>query len=169
MRISFILLPFFVFYTVTSSAQKISIGAGPVLAIPVSNNNFNYYWKNGFGGNLQANFRVSKLGSLTANITYLSIRPKNLPAENTSLSFIKAGYQTYFLNSRIFAGADGGIAFYKNAPARLVLGANAGYSFKVGKRSHLDLFPSLNFLLRSPSNNVWLNANVLYRFSIGKK
>ena len=148
-----------------------SVGIGPSLGIPVSNKNFSYYYKNGIGGSLQANFGLTKLGSVTANVLFVSIGAKNLPVTSkTSLTLIKVGYRTNFSDSRFFVSADGGLANYLKGSKYFVVAATVGYSFKISKGSYIDLFPSYTHILRTPSNSIWLTANVLYRFNInGKK
>jgi hypothetical protein len=149
-----------------------SLGAGPAIGFPVSNQNFTYYYKNGMGGSLQANFGVTKLGSVTVHFIHLSIGAKQPPVSKTSLTFLKAGYRTRFLNSGFFVGADAGLAEYgsfKLANSNFVLGGTVGYSFKISKGSYIDLFPSYNQILGTLSNSMWLNANVLYRINLTKK
>lgn len=148
----------------------ISIGVGPSLGFPVANSNFSYYYKNGVGGSLQANFGVSKLGSITTNITYLSIGAKNLPVTGVgSLKFVKVGYRTSFLNSKFFAGADAGIAPYGSGNSYFVIGGSVGYSFKISKKSYIDFFPTYSKIFRTPGNARWLTVNVLYRLNSKKK
>lgn len=149
-----------------------SLGAGPAMGFPAFNQNFSYYYKNGMGGALQANFGVTKLGSVTVHFIHLSIGDKQPPVSKTSLTFFKAGYRTHFLDSRFFVGADAGLAEYGSfnlANGNLVLGGTIGYSFKVSKSSYIDLFPSYNQILGTGNNSMWLTANVLYRFNLTKK
>ncbi len=152
-------------------AQKgvFSIGVGPSMAVPVSNNNFSYYFKNGIGGSLQANFGVSKLGSITTNVLYVFIGAKNQPVTKTSLRLIKFGYRTNFLNSGFFVGTDAGLARYGSGSSHFVIGGTIGYSFKISKASYIDLFPSFSYISGTGSNRTWLTANVLYRFNLKKK
>ena len=147
-----------------------SVGLGPSLGFPVFNNNFSYYYKNGIGGSVQANFAVSKLGSITTNVLLISIGAKNLPVTNkSSLTLIKAGYKTNFLNSGFFVGIDAGLARYGSGNSNFVIGGTVGYTFTVSKRSYIDLFPSYNRILGTGNNNMWLTANVLYRFNLKRK
>jgi hypothetical protein len=159
---------FFVFLAF-GQREYISIGLGPSLGIPVANKNFSYYFKNGIGGSSQANFGVSKLGSITINVLYVSIGAKRLPVTgNGSLTVIKTGYKTHFLNSRIFVGADAGIAKYGSGSSHFVIGGNAGYSFKISQKSYIDLFPSYNQIFGTGNNRMWLFTNILYRISLTK-
>ena len=147
-----------------------SVGIGPSLGIPVSNKNFSYYYKNGIGGSLQANFGLTKLGSVTANVLFVSIGAKNLPiTSKNSLTLIKVGYRTNFSDSRFFVSADGGLANYRKGSKYFIVAAAVGYSFKISKGSYIDLFPSYAHILKTPSNSIWLTANILYRLNIKKK
>ena len=147
-----------------------SIGVGPSIGFPVSNKNFSYYFKNGIGGSLQANFGVSKLGSITTNVLFVSIGAKQLPVTNkSSLTLIKTGYRTNFLNSGFFVGADAGLARYSSGSGHFVIGGTAGYSFKISKGSYIDLFPTYSQIFGTLNNNMWLTTNVLYRFNLKKK
>ncbi len=144
-----------------------SVGLGPSVGFPVFNNNFSYYYKNGIGGSVLANFGVSKLGSITANILFISIGTKQLLiTTKSSLTLIKVGYKTNFLKSGFFVGADAGLAKYRSGSNNFVVGGTIGYSFKVSKGSYFDLFPSYNLILGTGNNNMWLTANVLYRFNL---
>ena len=145
------------------------VGVGPSAGFPVSNNNFSYYYKNGFGGSLQTNFGVSKLGSVTINVLYISIGAKNPPVHKTSLRLIKIGYRTGFLNSRFFVSADEGLARYGSGTNFIVFGGTAGYSFKISKEACIDLFPSYNQIIGTGFNRMWLTANVLYCVNLKKK
>lgn len=147
-----------------------SIGVGPTMGFPVSNKNFSYYYKNGIGGSLMANFGVSKLGSITTNILYISMGAKNPPVINKiSLTLIKVGYRTNFSDSRFFTGADAGLAKYGSGSSHFVIGGMVGYSFKISKGSYIDLFPSYSQIFGTGNNRMWLTANVLYRFDLKKK
>ena len=66
------------------------LSGGPSMGFAVSNKNFSYYYKNGIGGNLQANFGTAQLGSVTAHLSYLPV------TDASSSTLLKAGYQTYF-------------------------------------------------------------------------
>lgn len=146
-----------------------SVGIGPSFGIPVSNKNFSYYYKNGIGGSFQANFGLTKLGSITANISFLSIAAKNLPVTNkSSLTLIKGGYRTNFSDSHFFIGADAGLAKYLKGSNYFVVGAAVGYSFKISKGSYIDLFPSYNYILGTGNNKMWLTTNALFRFNLKK-
>lgn len=165
-----------IFLTNTGRCQKGSVwlSGGPSLGFAVSNKNFSYYYKNGVGGNLQANFGVARLGSITAHLSYLSFGAKNLPVTDASSStLLKAGYQTYFSNSGFFVGADAGFSFYGygifSGRTRFVAGATVGYSFKIVKKNYIDIFPSYNQVFSTPNNNKWLMANICYRFGLTKK
>jgi len=153
----------------TFSQKGLSVGVGPSLGFPVSNSNFSYYFKNGVGGSLQANFGVSKLGSITANVLFISIGAKHLPVTKTSLTMIKMGYRTSFLNSNFFVGADAGLARYGSGTSHFVIGGTAGYSFKVSKASYIEVFPSYSQIVGTGNNRMWLTANFLYRVSFKKK
>ncbi len=147
-----------------------SVGVGPAMGFPVSNKNFSYYYKNGVGGSLQANFGVSKLGSITTNILYISMGPKHFPVINKiSLTLIKVGYRTNFSDSRFFADANAGLARYGSGSSYFVIGGTVGYSFKISKRSYIDLFPSYSQIFGTGNNRMWLTINALYRFDLKKK
>ncbi len=157
--------------TIQAMGQKgiFSIGAGPVIGVPVSNSNFSYYYKKAIGPTIVANYGVTKLGSITTTVSYFFIGAKNQPVSNTSLTMIKAGYKTNFLNSGFFASGDAGLAKYGSAgSSNFVIGAAAGYSFKISKASYIDLFPAYNLIVGTPNNNMWLTANVLFRFNLKK-
>lgn len=143
------------------------------MSFPISNKNFSYYFKNGIGGSLQINFGVSRLGSITTNFTYFSIRSKQPGIMNMSLSFFKGGYSTNFSNSRFFLSCDAGLAMdgSKNIESskNFIIGASTGYSFKVTNRSVIDIFPAYNQIFGGSNNNMWLTANVLYRVYLNKK
>lgn len=157
--------------TLTAFSQKntFSIGGGPSVSFALGNQNHNYYYKNGFGATLQANYGVTKLGTVTGTISYLSIGAKNPPVSNTSLTQIRVGYKTGFLNSGFFAAADAGISGYKNGLNNFVVSTAIGYSIKVSSYSFIDLFPSYSIITRTPNNKMWLSANALFRFKLQKK
>lgn len=158
------------YHQVLCQKGEISIGIGPSFGLPVFNKNFSYYYKNGIGGSVQAMFSVSKLGSITTNVLFISIGAKNLPVTtNSSLILAKAGYRTNFSDSRFFVGADGGLAKYRSGVSKFIISGTVGYSFRISKNSFIDLFPSYNLILKTGSNSMWLNANVLYRFNFSKK
>lgn len=159
-----------VFYPAFCQKGIYSIGLGPSVGFPWFNKNFSYYYKNGIGGFLQTNFGVAKLGSVTANILLLSIGAENLPVTNNlSLTMIKVGYKTNFLNSGFFTSADAGLARYGSGSSNFVIGGIVGYSFEFSKDSYIDLFPSYSLILGTGNNNMWLTANILYRISFKKK
>ena len=148
----------------------ITIGAGPVMGFPVSNKNFSYYYKNGIGGSLQANIGMTKLGSITTKVFFLSMGAKKPPVtEKTSLTIIKGGYRTNFSDSRFFVDADAGFAKYGSGNGHFVIGGTVGYSFEISKGSYIDLFPSYSQIFGTGSNRMWLTAHVLYRFSLKNK
>lgn len=165
-----IVLSSILFFTTVVFSQKniFSIGAGPTVGFAIGNQNHNYYYKNAVGGTLQANYGVTKLGTITAAVSYLSIGAKNKPVTKTSLTQIKAGYKTGFLNSGFFVAADAGIAGYHKGLNNFVFGVAAGYSFKVSSSSYIDLFPAYSFIA-GPNNNMWLTATALFRYSFKKK
>lgn len=149
----------------------VSIGGGPTMGFAAFNKNFTYYYKSGFGGSLQGVFGVTRLGSVTARLSYLSFPAENMPVTQAlGTTFLKAGYQTYFNNSKIFTGADAGFAFYGNGfldgQNRFVTGVKLGYSFQPGKNSFIDIFPEYNQVFNTLNNNGWfqLNANIRFRF-----
>jgi hypothetical protein len=157
-----------------SQKGLVSIGAGPAMGIPFSNKNFSYYYENGIGGSIQSNIGMTKLGSITANFLVVSIGAKRLPVtDNSSLTLLKIGYRTNFSDSRFFVSADMGLARYGSinllSNSNFVIGGILGYSFTVSKESYIDLFPSYILILGTPNNNMWLTANVLYRFNLRKK
>ncbi len=160
---------FFITTTVFSQKNTFSIGAGPTVGFALSNQNHNYYYKNAVGGTVQANYSVTKLGTITATVSYLSIGAKNQPVTKTSLTQIKAGYKTGFLNSGFFAAADAGISGYDKGLNNFVFSVAAGYSFKVSSSSYIDLFPAYSVIAGTPNNNMWLTANALFRFKLQKK
>ncbi len=152
-----------------SQKGEISIGVGPSLGFPIGNKNFTYYYKTGIGGTVQANFGMTKFGSIITAVTVVSIGAKNLPVAKTSLTLIKAGYKTGFSNSSFFAATDAGLAFYGGGKKHLAIGGAIGYTFKLSKSSSIDVFPAYNVVLGTASNSMWLTANVLYRFSLKKR
>jgi hypothetical protein len=145
------------------------LGLGPTAGFPVSNNNFSYYYKNGFGGSLQSGFGVSKLGSITIYASYISIGAKHPSVTKSSLTLTKIGYRTNFSDSRFFVSSDAGIAQYGSGSRRFVISGTAGYSFKISNKTYIDLFPSYNQIIGTLSNSRWLTANILYRFNLRKK
>ncbi len=159
------------FFTTFVFSQKsiYSISAGPVVGFAIDNPNHNYYYKNAVGGIVHLNYGVTKLGTITAAVSYLSIGVKNKPVSKTSLTQIKAGYKREFLNSGFFVAADAGIAGYNKQLNNFVFGVAAGYSFKVSSSCYIDLFPAYNVIAGSPNNNMWLTANALFRYSFNKK
>ncbi len=144
------------------------VGIGPSIGFPFSNKNFSYYYKNGIGGSLQSSFGVSKLGSITISVLYVSIGAKHPPVTKSSLTLMKAGYRTNFSDSRFFVGTDAGLARYSSGSSHFVISGMAGYSFKISKKAYIDLFPSYNQIIGSLSNGRWLTANILYRFNLKK-
>ena len=162
---------FFISTNTFSQKHTLFVGAGPAIGFPVANSNFTYYYKNALGGTVQANYGVTKLGSISTTVSYFFIGAKNQPVtKKTSLTMIKAGYRTNFLNSGFFASADAGLAKYGSGAvgSNFVIGAAAGYSFKVSKTSYIDLYPAYNLILGTPNNKMWLTANVLFRFNVKK-
>ena len=161
----------FIFITsyVFSQKNAFSIAAGPSVGFAIGNQSHNYYYKNAVGGTLQANYGVTKLGTITATFTYLSIGAKNLPVTKTSLTQIKLGYKTGFLNSGFFAAADAGLSGYYKGLNDFVFSASAGYSFKVSSSSYIDMFPAYSIIAGTPNNKMWLTANALFRFNLPKK
>jgi len=166
LSVSFIV--FFISSKAFCQKHTLFVSAGPVIGVPVSNSNFRYYFKNALGGTAQLNYGVTQLGSITTSVSYFHIGAKNQPVTKTSLTMIKAGYRTNFLKSGFFASADAGLAGYGSDISNFVIGAAAGYSFKVSKTSYIDLFPAYNLIVGTGSNNMWLTANVLYRFNLKK-
>lgn len=159
----------FVVYNGFSQKKIFSIGAGPSINFVISNANHNFYYKNGVGGTVQLNYGVTKLGTVTVTGSYLSIGAKNPPVTNTSITQLKAGYKTGFLNSGFFAAADAGLILNKRAGGNsYVFSASAGYSFKISSSSYIDLFPAYSIVTGSNSN-MWLTANALFRFKLPKK
>lgn len=157
-----------------SQKGLVSIGAGPSLGVAAFNNNFTYYYKTGFGVNLQGDFAVTRLGSITTSLSYLSYPAKNLPVTKViGTTFFKAGYQTYFNNSKIFTGADAGFAFYGDGfldgQNRFVTGVKLGYSFQLGKQTFLDVFPAYNQVFNTLNNKSWFYLNSNLRFRLPKK
>lgn len=176
MKHYFIAVLMILFMNMPGKCQKGSVwlSGGPSMGFAVSNKNFTYYYKTGWGGNLQANYGTARLGSVTMHLSYLSFAPKNLPITDASSStLLKAGYQTHFLNSGFFVGADVGFSFYGkgifSGLTRFVAGATVGYSFQLFKNNYIDIFPSYNQVFSSPNNNSWLIANIRYRFRLNKK
>lgn len=160
-----------VFITLSVFSQKntFSIAVGPSVGFAISNQSHNYYYKNAVGGIMQANYGVTKLGTITATASYLFIGAKNLPVTKTSLTQFKLGYKTGFLNSAFFVAADAGLSGYKGGLNNFVFSAAAGYSFKVSSSSYIDLFPAYSIIVGTPNNNMWLTANALFRFKLQKK
>ena len=166
LAVSFIV--FFISTNTFSQKHTLFVGAGPAIGFPVANSNFTYYYKNALGGTVQVNYGVTKLGSVSTTVSYFFIGAKNQPVTKTSLTMIKAGYRTNFLNSGFFVSADAGLAKYGSVgSSNFAIGAAAGYSFKVSKTSYIDLYPAYNFI-KTPNNNMWLTANVLFRFNVKK-
>jgi hypothetical protein len=166
-----IVLSSMLFITTIVFSQKniFSIGIGPTVGFAVGNQSYNYYYKNAVGGTVQLNYSVTKLGTITAAASYLSIGAKNQPATKTSFAQIKAGYKTGFLNSGFFAAADAGIAGYNKGLDNFIFSVAAGYSFKLSSSSYIDLFPAYSVIADTPNNNMWLTANALFRFKLQKK
>ena len=75
MKIKFILIifPVLFFSTVTNAQKKLfSLGAGPTVGLP-----FNKNFKTPLGASIIAKYGISKLGSLTGDITYLNTKSVN--------------------------------------------------------------------------------------------
>ena len=156
----------------TAFCQKgvFSIGVGPSHGLPVSNSNFSYYWKNALGGSMQAQFGLTKLGSIVTNVSIINSAAKNLPiTSSATLKLIKVGYRTNFLNSGFFVGTDAGLAQYGSGSSHFVVGGTVGYTFKISKGSYIDLFPTFNNIFRTGFNKQWLITNVIVRFDLNKK
>lgn len=159
----------FITTIVFSQKNTFSIGAGPTVGFALGNQNYNYYYKNAVGGTVQANYSVTKLGTITATVTYLSIGVKNQPVSKTSLAQLKVGYKTGFLNSGFFTSADAGLSGYNKGLDNFVFSVAAGYSFKLSSSSYIDLFPAYSVIAGTPNNKMWLTANALFRFKLQKK
>jgi len=153
-----------------SQEHSLTIGAGPAISFSVSNSNFKYYYKSGIGGSIQAGFGVTKLGSLTISSHFFSIGVKNPPVSKLLLTMIKGGYRTNFLNSKIFAGTEGGIAIYSskktNGTSYFTLSGRIGYSLPISKKSFLEIFPAYSRIFGSALNSQWLSVNVLYCYKL---
>lgn len=170
----FVILMFLSISNGYSQKGTVTIGAGPSAGVAAFNENFTYYYKTGFGANVQGNFGITRLGSVTTEISYLSFGAKNLPITKAiSSTVVKAGYQTYFNKSMLFTGADAGFSFYGSGifsgRTRFVAGVRVGYSFKLSGSHYIDIIPSYNQVFSTPNNNRWfiLHANV--RFKLKKK
>lgn len=153
---------------------SVSIGGGPAMGFAAFNKNFTYYYKSGFGGSLQGVFGVTRLGSVTVRLSYLSFPAENLPVTQAfGTTFFKAGYQTYFHNSKIFTGADAGFALYGkgflDGQNRFVTGVKLGYSFQPGKNIFIDIFPEYNLVFNTLNNKSWFHVNSNIRFRLPKK
>ncbi|MCY7290657.1 MAG: hypothetical protein LH615_00595 [Ferruginibacter sp.] len=109
------------------------------------------------------------MGTVIGTISYQAIGAKNLPFTNSSLTQIKLGYKTGFLNSGFFAAADAGVSGYYKGLNDFVVGVAVGHSFKVSPSSYIDLFPAFSIMPDSWGNNLWLTANALFRFNLQKK
>ena len=79
------------------------LSGGPSMGFAVSNKNFSYYYKNGIGGNLQANFGTAQLGSVTAHLSYLSFGAKKFTSNGCQfLNTFKSGVSDLFFELWFF-------------------------------------------------------------------
>lgn len=162
-------LLFVIAISVFSQKSTFSIGVGPSIGFALGNESYNYYYKNAVGGLVQANYGVTKLGSIIGSVSYQSIGAKNFPVKKSSLTQIKVGYKTGFLNSGFFVAADGGVAGYGGQLNKLVASTAIGYSFKLTSSATIELFPAYSFIARTPNNSMWLTANAVFLFKFPKK
>lgn len=168
-QIFFLLVFFFSVTLLNGQKGKITMGIGPQISFPTSGKNFSYYYKNGYGGLIEVDFGVTKLGYVTSTVSYQNMQPKNLPVTGElNLSIVKAGYKTRFLNSGFFTAADAGIAKYGGGKSNFLLGFTIGHSFRLSDKSGLDIFSSCNQVLGTGINNLWVNIGAGWNINLKK-
>lgn len=169
-KVILIIFPVLFFSTVTNAQKKLfSLGAGPTVGLP-----FNKNFKTPLGASIIAKYGMSKLGSLTGDITYLNTKSVNFSTPfSVSVINIKLGYSSYVnTSSNLFVQADAGLSIYKYSKSvdnkiNFMVGLGLGYSFPLKNNTFIDLKPTINFVSNDLTiSRIWGIVNLAYRFTI---
>ena len=177
-KLSVLLFCFFSFFANGQKGTN-SLGIGVKMRFPFSQSSYSAEYRD-IGPNLQANWGVTKLGSVQAWLSHIFI---NLNGHDStagrSITFLQAGYRSYFLNSGFFVQADAGLLLWGRGKIKgsivssWIGGAGGGYSFKLSSTSFLDISPSANIMFNTGkyklTNSLWIIGNVTYRFNLKGK